>query len=110
MPSPSRIAVSDAPNGVEGCNDEDYEESIANIPHLQRRVIIAVVGIRHVPDKARSFDDAGRVASYEPKGMVSPSQQRPLCDLITREIPYNCTTREGRIAVQDVLYAIQIKA
>ena len=57
------------------------------------RIQIAVVGRWHFLDPAWSLNDAGRVGSYEPKRLVSPSQERPKCDLIIHEIPYICTTR-----------------
>src|SRR5262245_18562198 len=46
-PRSSGVAVYHAPNGVEGCYDEDYEESKADVPHLQHRIQIAIVGGRH---------------------------------------------------------------
>src|SRR5260370_8589141 len=89
---------------MEGRKDEGYEEGQANVPHLKHRIHIAVMGIRHVLDPARSIHDARRVRPYEPKGLVSPPQQRPACDLNISEIPYNRTTRKGEIPVY-VLYS-----
>ena len=101
-PSPTEVAVCHTPNSVEGCEDKDYEESIANIAQLQHRVIIAAVGIRHAPDPAWSVNDARRVGSYKPKGLISPSKEWAARDLSRREIPYRSPAREGRIAVQEV--------
>src|SRR5262249_24977343 len=92
------ITVCHASNGVQGCDEEHYEESVADVPKLQHSIIIAVVGIRHVLDPAWSIKDAGPVEPYKPKGLVSPTQEPFTLDLIRHEIPYYCTTCEGRIS------------
>src|SRR5215475_13708828 len=58
---------------------------------------MAVVGIRHALHPACAFNNAWPVGTYDPKGMVSPSQERPTSDLIKHEIPNYCTSREGLI-------------
>ena len=60
---------------------------------------IAVMRIWHELDPAWAFNNASRVGSYEPKGLVSPSQERTTSDLINREIPNKRTTREGLKAI-----------
>ena len=71
-----------------------------NTPRLQPHIQIAVVGMRHGLDPAScGINDAGPVEPYEPKGLVSPSQERPTCDLRLHEIPYIYPTREVRIAI-----------
>jgi hypothetical protein len=92
-PRPRTVVVCHAPNGVEGGDDEDYEQSQANVARVQHGVQIAVVGRRHLLDPAWRINNAGRIGSYEPKGLVSPSKERPTCDLKIYEIPYICTSR-----------------
>src|SRR6516165_9527417 len=108
-PRPSGVANCHAPNSVEGCHDKDYEQSKANEPHLHHRIQIAIVGIRHGLQPALSLNDARRVGSYEPKGFVSPSQERPMSDLISREIPNKYTTRESRIVEYEPSHPISEK-
>src|SRR4051812_49366334 len=51
-PGPTRVAISDKSNGMKGCDDKYIEKNKADIPHLQRRIIIAIVGVRHHLDPA----------------------------------------------------------
>src|SRR5215475_5895615 len=37
-PRPSGVAICHAPNSVEGCHDDNYEQSKANGPQLQHRI------------------------------------------------------------------------
>jgi hypothetical protein len=60
---------------------------------------IAVMRIWHELDPAWAFNNAWRVGSYEPKGLVSPSEERTTSDLINRQIPNKRTTREGLKAI-----------
>src|SRR5262245_39629916 len=66
-PSPSGIAVYQPPGSVKGCEEEYHEQSKADISHLQRRIQIAIMGVRHELDPARGLDDARRIGTHKPE-------------------------------------------
>src|SRR5271168_635892 len=89
---------------MQGCDDEDHEESESDVPHLQLCIHISIMRIWHPFDKAGRFT-AQRVG-HEPKGSISPSHEWATLDLRLCKIPNNSPTRESRIAVKHVRQAI----
>ena len=88
QPGPGSFA--DAANGVESCEDENYEQGEADVAHVQPRIQIPVMGGWHVLDPAGSVNDAGSIGPYEPEGLISPSEERTACYLGIHKVPYNC--------------------
>lgn len=52
------VTVGDAPNGVEGHQDEGYEERIPDVPQFQHHIQIAAVALRHCADPTWIINDA----------------------------------------------------